>query len=190
MSGEKQGKKNIQSKMSAFELTDEVQEKAEALLSDMLKKVKSRVPLNPALALIKQNIKQIDEINREGATLAQIFEHMNKGLKLGISASSFVQYVRRVRQETGSELYVKREQHKSKSKAEAEAAPTARADNDNAPEAQEETASGAEWNCTECESKAERRESSKRPGFYYWQCPKCGTNYLDEKGELSNERAK
>lgn len=190
MSDNKQERKKSRGNNTAFELTEKTQSKAAALLDDMLAKVKARVPLNPALALVKQNIEKIDELNKEGATLAQIFEHMNKGLKLGISASSFVQYVRRIRQETGSDLYVKREKGKSKTEARSEAAPSARAETMGAPDVMAETAAAAGWNCAECETRATRRESSKHPGKFYWRCAACGTNYLDDNGELSNERAK
>lgn len=112
MSDTKQERKKIR----GFELTDETQSKAAVLLDDMLVRVKARIPANPALALIKKNIDKIDELNRQGATLAQIFVQLDKGLKMGISASSFVQYVRRIRKEIGSEMYVSREQSKSKTK--------------------------------------------------------------------------
>ena len=185
---DKQDKKKAKAK--TFEMTDETQAQAESLLNDMLARVKARVPANHALALVKQNINIIDELNREGATITQIFGQLDKSLKLGISASSFVQYVRRIRKEIGSEMYVSREQSKSKATGNMEAAPAARAETDGAPVVQRETAAAAGWNCAECESKAERRESTKHPGNFFWRCSACGTNYRDENGELTSERAK
>lgn len=172
-------------KAKAFELTDETQAKAEALLSDMLGKVKARVPANPALALVKQNIGLIDELSKEGATLAQIFTQLDKGLKMGISASSFTQYVRRIRKEVGSELYVAREQHKGKNKAEAEAAPAARAETTDAPAVTTETAQVTGWNCGECKD----GKPAEHRGKKYFECAKCGIAYAaDADGNITTNR--
>ena len=185
MSGLKQNHKKTKGKDTAFELTTETQAKAELLLNDMLAKVKARIPTNPALALVKQNIGLIDELSKEGATLAQIFGQLDKGLKMGISASSFVQYVRRIRKEIGSEMYVSREQYKSKAKGNMKAAPTARAETTGALEVTAETANGAEWNCTECKN----GKPAEHRGKKYFECSQCGIAYAaDANGNITANR--
>ena len=58
MSDNKQERKKAKGKDTAFELTEETQSKAAALLDDMLVRVRARIPSNPALALVKQNIEK------------------------------------------------------------------------------------------------------------------------------------
>ena len=180
MSDNKQERKKAKGKDTAFELTEETQTKAAALLDDMLVRVRARIPSNPALALVKQNIEKIDELNKEGATLAQIFEHMNKGLKLGISASSFVQYVRRIRQETGSELYVSRKQHQSKNKAEAEAA---HAERSTEVEWNQEQTTGAVAACPACGSSNFAAELMPGINKNLWRCDDCKHICEDVNGQ-------
>lgn len=166
---------------------DETQAKAASLLDNMLAKVKSREIQNPALAIIKQNISKIDDLCRAGATLKQVYEHLNNGLKLGISASSFVQYVRVVRKEVGSELYVPREQKQRKENAKEGTASAVLTETTNAQAVQLEA---QEWNCSECEEKSVRTHFIKNPEDFYWKCPACGMLYYDNDGKITNARLK
>jgi len=95
-------------KNEAFECNDKTLNKADAVLTEMLSEAKSRQPKHPVAALIKQKIAQIDELSAEGASLTEIYERLDKALALGISFSSFVQYVRGIRREVGSKMLVTR----------------------------------------------------------------------------------
>jgi len=91
-----------------FECNEWSLDKADAVLSEMLSEEKARLPKHPVAALIRQKIAQIDELSAEGASLIEIYGRLNSALLLGISLSSFVQYVRGIRRETGSKMYVSR----------------------------------------------------------------------------------
>lgn len=165
-------KKTAKAKGKLLVATEETQAQAAAILDKMMVSIKAHTE-NPALAVIKQQIGKIDELNKAGATLNQIYNQLNDGLKLGITASSFTQYVRKIRQEVGSELYVPRGERKNKDKSKADAPAT-------------ETATI--WNCDKCESEATRHESTKKPGAFFWKCPGCGSFYEDAAGELTSKK--
>lgn len=172
-------KKSAREASKLLVVTEETQAQAAEILDKMLVAIKAHTE-NPALAIIKQQIGKIDALNKAGASLNQIYEHLNSELKLGITPSSFTQYVRKVRQEVGSELYVARGPRKPKTSKE-----QAKAD---APAAQEATPPVAEWKCERCEAEAERRESTKQPGTFFWKCGKCGAFYKDNNGVISSEK--
>jgi len=159
-------------KRAVLELDDATIEKAGTLLDEMLEEVKSRKVQNPALALIKHNISKIDALCEAGATLSQVYEKMNRQIKLGISASSFVQYVRRVRQETGSKLYVPRE---AKQKQEQAIMPEVSAKIDE-----------QGWNCLDCASSS---TTDVHEGKTYYECESCHICYAaDENGNITTTR--
>ena len=165
-----------------LELNTKTIKRAGEALAAMKDEFSKRTPKRPAEELIRQYINDIDELSKLGASLPQIYERLNKAVPLGITPNSFAVYVRRVRKEIGSERYSPRT-----AKDNAEAAPSARAETTGAPEVTVETAAAAGWNCAECESKAERRESTKNPGKFFWRCSACGTNYRDNDGKLTSE---
>ena len=95
-------------KNAEFECNDKTLNKAGAVLTEMLAETKTRLPKHPVAALIKHKIAQIDSLSAEGASLTEIYERLDRALVLGISFSSFVQYVRGIRRETGSKMLVTR----------------------------------------------------------------------------------
>lgn len=189
-------------KVSKFIADAEAQAKAKSVLQNLLEKVKAKEVQNPALAIVKEQINVIDELQKNGATLAQIYEHLNNEIKFGITAASFTQYVRSVRKETGSSMLKKYKPRAKKSEVvdkSSEQAPAISSDVEvnkdnsasnitiNQNEKKIDIADEEKWNCTECKTKSTRIESKARAGIFYWQCQACKTFYADKNNELSNE---
>ena len=123
-----------------------------------------------ARAAISKWLPSIITEQARGTSLLRIYNDLRKAAGLKISYRSFQNYVSKASQAAGL--------RPGKPKAEAEAAPSGMV----------ETASEKQWNCAECETKAERRESKSQHGKFFWQCAACGTYYADNNGELSNIR--
>lgn len=174
-------------KAKQLELTEKTIKRTGDALTSMLEEISKRPIKRPAEELIRHHIEIINALSEKGATLPQIFERMDKAVHLGISSNSFGAYVRRIRKEMGISN-VQRKAQKQTAKDKTEAAPAARPETNSAPAVQQETIYANAWNCPECETKAVRRESTKTPGNFFWQCQKCGKNYKDNNGKLTNER--
>ena len=189
-------------KVSLLIADSETQAKAKSVLTELLLKVKAKEVQNPALAIVKEQINLIDELQQNGATLAQIYEHLNNQIKFGITAASFTQYVRSVRKETGSSMLKKYKARAKKSEIN-EQAPAIPSNIVSNAGVTENTSSSnisvsevekkndivieEKWNCTECKTKSTRIESKARAGIFYWQCQACKTFYADKNNELSSE---
>lgn len=147
-------------------------EKVSGVLDQLLLEIAEK-SVHPAEAIIRKNIEKIDALARKKMTLAQVYERLNRQIPLGISAASFTQYVRKIRQEIGSDLYVPRKSERKKEK-----------------ETEAVQAVQEEWHCEKCEEKSQRHELSKFPGIFFWQCPECKANYTDINGVISKQRIK
>lgn len=153
-----------------FELSEKTIAIAEMLVAQMQKEAKEQAPKNQAAAFIQQYIKQIDSLSEAGFTLSQIYERFNQKLKLGISASSFVQYVRAVRKETGSKFYRTVEQRKSKKEAVKEAVVEQKVDSIAAE-------STHDLYCPKCVD-AKKMDIG---GIVVYRCEACGSDYAADK---------
>lgn len=164
--------KKKRTQKNAQVVTDEIRKKVSEALKEMSERVVKRtVEQKPAEILIRDNLKYIDKMTKDGATINQIFEQINKLFKLNISVASFGIYLRRIRIEMKSELAPKKRVKKDKT--------------------QNELLTSNENNgfaCEHCEHEATRRESKKKPGMFFWKCLKCNTYYADKNGVMTNEK--
>ncbi len=164
----KDTKKKRSHKSATGVVTDEVLKKVSDALREMSEEIKQRtIEQKPAEVLIRANLKEIDAMTKNGTTINQIYERINKVFKLNISAASFGVYVRKIRKECGSELSAKRTK---KSVIDEQITNS--------------------FKCEHCKSESLRYESRKAPGNFFWKCAKCGTFYKDRNGELTNETLK
>lgn len=181
-------KKKKSGKEKAILIADnETQSKVNAILDEMLSEKREQKG-NVVLAIIKQNLSKIDALCKKGFSLAEIYVKLTKQIPLGISSSSFTQYVRKIRQEVGSDLYKAREQKTSKSpdtqKAQKETAPAARAEKIEAPlSAAVQAETSQKWNCPQCALQAKKYGTT-------WICPACNASYQDDNGKISGVRIK
>ncbi len=153
-------------------VTDEIRKKVSDALKEMSERVVKRtVEQKPAEILIRDNLKHIDKMTKDGATLAQIFEQINKVFKLNISVASFGIYLRRIRIEMKSELAPKKRVKKEQTQNELL---TNNINNGFA--------------CEHCEHEATRHESKNKPGAFFWKCSKCNTFYADKNGVMTNSK--
>ena len=195
-------------KVSKFIADAETQAKAKAVLQELLLKVNEKVIQNPALAIVKEQINVIDELQTKGATLAQIYEHLNSALKIGITSASFTQYVRSVRKETGSPLLKKYKARAKKSEVAEQSYEKAPADStdvaSNAVATENHSANEIvtsevqkkngiasdaveeKLNCEYCKTESKRFRSNN-DNKIYWKCEKCQTKYADKDGKLTSE---
>ena len=93
-----QTKKKRISKKNTLMVTDEIKTKVSEALQQMILEVKDRKQEKMAETLIRENLEFIEELSKAGSSMKQIFERINKTVKLGISPASFAVYVRRIKQ--------------------------------------------------------------------------------------------
>ena len=138
-----------------------------------------------AADIIEAHLEAILRMQGKGIPLAVVYKELKTKVKLRIEYKTFKQYVSRAAVGRG----ISRRAAPATSAAPAVVAESSAspATEQAAPEVMAETASEKKWNCAECETKAERRESTKNPGQYFWRCSACGTNYRDNNAELTSE---
>lgn len=164
--------KKKRNQKNAQVVTDEIRKKVSEALKEMSERVVKRtIEQKPAEILIRDNLKHIDKMTKDGATLAQIFEQINKVFKLNISVASFGIYLRRIRIELNSELAPKKRVKKEQTQNELLTSNTNNG-----------------FACEYCEHEARRNESKNKPGAFFWKCSKCNTFYEDKNGVLTSVR--
>ena len=99
-----------------YKHNDKAVSTANKLLDDHMNRIQNK-SLNQPFCTIRAVIGKIDELTDAGSSLGKIFEVLNGGLRLGISRSSFVQYVKAARRESGSKHYKLRAKNKTKTEA-------------------------------------------------------------------------
>ena len=168
-----------------LELNDKTLKKAADALIAMKEEFSKRVVKRPAEELIRQNIEQIDELSKIGASLPQIYERLNKSVSLGISANSFAVYVRRIRKEVGSDQYNQRTQ-KQIVRDNKKDFTTSSSETVNAQSTKNEAVKEANrLHCKECVN----AKKIDLGGIEVYHCDVCGSDYaVNKDGTMLKER--
>ena len=104
-------------------------DKAGAMLDKV--KIKSK---SPAMKFVETYIEKIDSLQKQGASLRNIFLTVDSGAKLGVTYVTFQRYVHEVRKEKGSPLYTPRVKKEMKKE---------------------------DWNCEQCKNSAAQKYNDK-----------------------------
>ena len=131
-----------------------------------------------ARTLVAEGIESIMRLRNRNVPLLRIYTDMRKASGIRISFATFAGYVSEASKAKGIKL----------EKAKAEAGPAARPQPRPEPASVTVEAPPPPWNCDRCRGEAERRESTKKPGTYFWKCPECNTFYQDDDGTITNKR--
>ena len=131
-----------------------------------------------ARTFVQEGIETILRLRAKGVPLLRIYSDARKAAGLRIGYQTFAGYVSEISREKGL--------RPAKDKAEAGAMPRHQPDAGPAPVLVE--ALPPAWQCDRCKTDAERRESTKKPGTYYWKCPECQTFYADDDGQITNKK--
>lgn len=116
----------------------------------------------PVMQWIEKHIDKIDDLQKRGASLRNIFLTVNNSAKFGVSYVTFQRYIQTVRKEKGSELYSPKLEKKTVTQAVAPVTPVT-----------PPTDRNEGWACPECKN-APPTEFKDRTIFI---CTKCDTAY-------------
>jgi hypothetical protein len=187
MTAAKNDNKATAKKRTKQAVYDEVVDgKYKEAMKDMLSAAPAVLRQNYALTVVRKNIAAIDEMSKRGASLTAIYNKLNNAAAVGVTANTFVQYVRQVRQETGSVMYRSREERLGRVVA-AKTAAVVDGVNDAVADA---VPGGKTLDCptTNCGGEVGLYERTKAAGdgdrLRIWWCEKCGICFVDSDGSI------